>query len=140
MRTQSISAQNFTAGQIKFVQTVAEKTSDELLGEYLPKALGKSYKAVQGILEEKPYDLFVSRAENMPGFIALDANVNFANVVSDNVRIKGHTSIVSERNLDRFSQAATEAMNSFEKSPEYSKLIKPENIFKKLWKNITHKN
>ena len=138
MKINSVSNQNFN-GRVNFVPNANISGKIEELNETLSPQLGDMLTQMELLISKKPYDLFISRPKNLSEFYQVDANVKFENVLSENEALKGKSSMVYENRLERFPDAAVEAMSSFEKAPAYAELTKPEGFFKMLWNFIRSK-
>lgn len=135
MKVNSVSNQNFN-GRICFIDHTNLAGKVEKLGETIAPIIKKNFPEMEEMIAKKPYDLFISRPDNLSEFYQVDANVRYENILSDNKAKKGISSMVYESRLDRFPVAAAEAMRSFERASAYEELIKPEGLFKGLWNMI----
>lgn len=139
MKTEVISGQNFTAGHIKFINSRTVNGISDDLQKTLEPQMKNLLPELENMIFEKPYDLFISRARNMRGFYAVDANTDFANVISADEAKKGSPSLVYAGRLERFISAADEAMRSFEKARDYNELTKTRGFFEIIWNKLFRK-
>ncbi len=130
MRTENVSYKPQFTGTVKYI-----KNTQELLE---PK-LGQLADELKALIADRPYDLYIERSQNMKGFYEINANVSYENVMNGDFAKKGRPSVVYGERLERIISAANEAMKSFERAPEYKKLIKGDGIFKELWQAIIGK-
>ena len=133
MRIQEIhDRQTFTAGRVVFLEKSLGSTADKL-EEYLPKQLGEYYEYLLAMMKNRPYDLFISKSNDVNGFYEVNANVNVENILASNLLNKVRPSLVNEKNVERFPEAASEVIRRFESLANYNELIKfKSNIFKMI--------
>lgn len=129
MKINSVSNQNFN-GRVVFINHVNIAGKTENLRKTLTSNLYDSIKEMEILIQDKPYDLFISRSKGLTEFYQVDANTKFENVLSEDKSLRGRSSMVYEHRLDRFPTAAAEAMRSFEQVAGYKELTKPESFFK----------
>ena len=138
MRTESISDRNFT-GKVRFISTKSINGEIENLKQILEPQMGNILPQLEDKISSKPYDLFISRARNLRGFYAVNANTDFVNVLGADTSKKGNVSVVYAGNLNNFINAADEVMKSFEKAKDYPMLTKPQSRFKKFLNRLFSK-
>lgn len=140
MRTEQVAYNPyFTAGNVRYVKThKLDGTIDDIQKELEP-LLGNLSDELKKMIAAKPYDLFIEKSRNMKGFYEINANVNYENVIGTDITKKGRPSVIYRERPERIISAADEAMESFEKTPDYKKLVKRENIFKYLWNRLRGK-
>lgn len=135
MKIQTVSNQNFN-GSVRFVDYTCVTGKVEKLSEKIAPIIRKKYPQMEEMIANKPYDLFISRPKGLSEFFQVDANVKYENIIGTDEKLKGRSSMVYEIRLDRFPDAAREAMWSFENIPAYKELTKPDGFFKTLWNMI----
>ena len=142
MKTQSVSYQpNFTAGEIKFIRTVHPDGSiNDLKEVVMPKIDGFILSSMKKIIDKRPYDLYISESKDISGYYAVDANVDFANIIGNDIAKQGKTSVVYFERLERFISASREACESFEQAKDYKELIKRKSLIKMFLKNLFKKD
>lgn len=138
MRTENISYNPQFTGTLKYINLHAQKNGENLQ-QILEPRLGKLADELRTMISDKPYDLFIERSQNMRGFYEINANVNYENIVNDNMAKKGRPSVIYEERLERVIPAADEAMKSFENTPDYKKMTRGKGIFRAIWQTIVAK-
>ena len=132
MKVQQVSDQNFN-GSLKWVNATGDV--QDLTQALVPK-IKSYYLEMKDLVADKPYDLFVSKPNEIDGFYKLDANVNYENILNGDKTVKGKSVIVNENYPERLPVGARDAMLSFERASAYSELNKPEGFFQMLWRYI----
>ena len=139
MKAEQVSYSPQFTGKVFYVdvQPVATNISEKI-NQYIPNFPAEVLAKIKDAIAPKPYDLFISRTHGADGFYEVSANTNYRNILSGDKSKKSKSSAVFEKKLERFSDAAIEAMFNFERLPEYKEILRAENSFwnviKKLFK------
>lgn len=140
MQIQPISnSQNFNGRFLFLKPNMLEPILSEDIERYMPTVRGKDLAEVQKTISSYPFDLYISKSEDLEGFWELNASANLKKFLIRRTQGKVRPALLKENKIDRLISTANEAIYKYEKSPEYYEDIKSENLLKLLFKKIFKK-
>lgn len=140
MQVQSISnSQNFNGRFLFYSPSKAGAIISEDILKYIPHLRGKDLACVQKKISSCPFDLYISKSQDLDGFWELNASAKLENLLKRKEQGIVRPALVREDKVDRVPAMAGEAIYKYEKSPEYYEDIKSENLLKLLFKKIFKK-
>ena len=110
MKTQPISSQNFTAGEIKFVNRHFVSKPFDKISLSLPQQLGNSLNRAAEKISGKDYDIFVMRSWKNHHIFEIRADKEYCTKSNSN-SVFVHENLIAEA----FESAISRAIKLFEK-------------------------
>ena len=139
MRIDNVSTQNFKGRFLFLKPDKLAPTISEDIEKYLPNLRGKDLADVQKAISSCPYDLYISKSDDLENFLELNAGAKLQNLLERKKQGKIRPVLLMENKTDRLYSAANEAMYKYERSAEYYEDTKSENLLKLLYKKIFKK-
>lgn len=140
MKIDNISTQNFN-GRFLFLKT--GKLGNEItedIQKYAPFLHGKDIASVQKEISSRPYDLYISKSDDLEGFLEINASAKLKNLLLRKEQGNIRPVLVMEDKSDRIPAAASEAIYKYDKSSEYYEDAKTENPLKLLFNKLFKKS
>lgn len=140
MQVQRISnSQNFN-GRFLFLKSdkVGYSVSEDI-EKYISSLRGKCLADVQKEISFRPFDLYISKSDDLEGFFEINASANLEKFLARKTQGKTRPVLLMENKTSRLASAANEAIYKYEKSPEYYEDKKSEGLLKFLFNNLFKK-
>ena len=139
MQIQPISNnQNFT-GRFLFLKIAKENIVSSDVENHLSFLNKEDLDIVRKKISSKPYDLYISKSDDLEGFYELNANAKLENILYKRSIRELDPVILNERKSENLYSASNQAMRKYEQSDNYLNDTKVENPLKLMFRKIFKK-